>query len=97
MILWLIDHPGVNGVFNLGTGTARSFADLAAAVFAALDRDVRIDYIDMPEDIRPRYQYFTEARMDRLRAAGYDRPFTPLEQGVATYIKDYLATADPYR
>ena len=97
VILWLIDHPGVNGVFNLGTGTARSFADLAAAVFAALDRDVRIDYIDMPEDIRPRYQYFTEARMDRLRAAGYDRPFTPLEQGVATYIKDYLATADPYR
>ena len=97
VILWLIDHPDVNGLFNLGTGHARSFADLAAAVFAALDREVRIDYVDMPTDIRPSYQYFTQASTDRLRTAGYDRPFTALEEGIAAYVKNYLAAADPYR
>jgi ADP-L-glycero-D-manno-heptose 6-epimerase len=97
MMLWLFDHPAVNGLFNIGSGRARSFADLAAAVYAALGREPRIDYVDTPAEIRDKYQYFTEARMERLRAAGYDRPVTPLEDGVRDYVQCYLAEADPYR
>ena len=97
MMLWLYDHPGVSGLFNIGSGRARSFADLAAAVFRALGREPRIDFIDTPLEIRDKYQYFTEARMDRLRAAGYDRPTTSLEDGVRDYVVSYLAAADPYR
>ena len=97
MMLWLFDHPAANGLFNLGSGKARSFADLAAAVYAALGREAAIDYVDTPADIRDKYQYFTEARMERLRAAGYDRPATPLEEGVRDYVERYLADADPYR
>ncbi|MCP4330944.1 MAG: ADP-glyceromanno-heptose 6-epimerase [Alphaproteobacteria bacterium] len=97
MTLWLYDHPEVSGLFNIGSGTAHSFADLANAVFAALGRDPQIDFVDMPEVLRGRYQYFTEARMARLRAAGYDRPATPLADGVARYVRDCLDTDDPYR
>jgi ADP-L-glycero-D-manno-heptose 6-epimerase len=96
-MLWLIDHPSVSGLFNLGTGTARSFADLARAVFAACNRPARIEYVDTPSEIRERYQYFTEAKMDRLRRAGYTAPFTTLEDGVQRYVRGYLETADPYR
>jgi ADP-L-glycero-D-manno-heptose 6-epimerase len=84
-------------LFNLGTGKARSFLDLANAVFAAVKRRPSIQYIDMPENIRGQYQYFTQANMARLRAAGYDRPFTSLEDGVFDYVTKYLATSDPYR
>ena len=70
---------------------------LAKALFAALERPPKIEYIDMPEAIRERYQYFTEARMARLRGAGYEQPFTSLEAGVASYVCDYLNQADPYR
>ena len=97
IMLWLYDHPTVNGLFNCGSGAARSFADLAAAVFAALGRAPLIDYVDTPLEIRDKYQYFTEARMDRLRAAGYTAAPTPLEDGVRDYIQSYLAAADPYR
>ncbi|MSO76284.1 MAG: ADP-glyceromanno-heptose 6-epimerase [Alphaproteobacteria bacterium] len=97
VMLWLVDNPGVSGLFNLGTGQARSFADLAGAVFQALNRPADIDYVDTPEAIRGHYQYFTEARMARLRAAGYDRPFTELEEGVRRYIQDFLGRDDPYR
>jgi ADP-L-glycero-D-manno-heptose 6-epimerase len=97
VMLWLLDHPRVNGLFNLGTGQARSFADLARAVFAACGRNARIEYRDTPPEIRDKYQYFTEARMDRLRRAGYEAPFTSLEDGVRVYIERFLATADPYR
>jgi ADP-L-glycero-D-manno-heptose 6-epimerase len=97
VVRWLLASPGVNGVFNLGSGRARSFADLAHAVFAAAGRPARIEYFDMPEALRDRYQYFTEARLDRLRAAGYAAPFTPLEQGVADYVRGYLSQPDPYR
>ena len=97
VILWLLDHPDVNGLFNLGTGRAHSFAELAGLVFAALDRPAKIDYMPTPEAIRDRYQYFTEARMDRLIDVGYDQTFTPLDQGIAHYVRDYLATEDPYR
>ena len=69
-MLWLFDHPEVSGLFNLGSGRARSFADLARATFTALDRDAAIEYVDTPVEIRDKYQYFTEAKMDRLRAAG---------------------------
>jgi len=97
MMLWLYDHPEVSGLFNIGSGTARSFADLAAAVFRALGQEPRIEFVDTPPEIRDRYQYFTEARMDRLRAAGYTTPPTTLEDGVRDYVERYLAAADPYR
>jgi ADP-L-glycero-D-manno-heptose 6-epimerase len=97
MMLWLYDHPQVNGLFNIGSGTARSFADLAAAVFRALGQEPRIDFVDTPVEIRDNYQYFTEARMERLRAAGYARPPTTLEEGVRDYVQTYLAGDDPYR
>jgi ADP-L-glycero-D-manno-heptose 6-epimerase len=97
VMLWLLDHPAVSGLFNLGTGQARTFADLAQALFAALNRPAQIQYIDMPEQIRGKYQYFTEAPMARLRQAGYGQPFTPLEAGVADYVQGYLNADDPYR
>ena len=75
------------GLFNLGTGQARTFADLARATFAALGKPAAIEYIDMPVELRERYQYFTEAKMDRLRAAGYAKPFTSLEDGARRYIE----------
>jgi ADP-L-glycero-D-manno-heptose 6-epimerase len=97
VVLWLLGEREVSGLFNLGSGTARSFKDLAAAVFRALGKEPEIRYVDTPEGIRDKYQYFTEADMTRLRAAGYTRPFTSLEDGVARYVRDYLDTPDPYR
>lgn len=96
MVLWLLDNPGVSGLFNCGTGQARSFADLATAVHRALDMEPRIDYVDTPKDIREKYQYFTEARMERFRAAGYDKPMTSLEDGVRHYVTGFLDADDPY-
>ena len=96
-MLFLHDNAGVSGVFNCGSGTARSFKDLAEAAFAAMETEPAIDYIDMPEGIRRHYQYFTEAKMDRLREAGFDRSATSLEDGVAAYLRGYLMTDDPYR
>jgi len=97
VMLWLLDNPGVNGLFNLGTGQARSFVDLAVAVYGALGRECAIDYVDTPEEIRDRYQYFTQARMDRLREAGYGAPFTALEEGVGRYVREFLDAPDPYK
>ncbi len=96
VMLWLWDNPEVSGLFNMGSGKARSFADLATATFAALGREAKITYVDTPPEIREKYQYFTEARMDRLRAAGYTAPFTELEDGIARYVQGYLAADDPY-
>ena len=97
-MLWLGETPGVSGLFNVGTGRARSFADLATAVFQALDIAPRIEFIDTPLEIRERYQYFTEASMERLRNAGYQGYFTSLEEGVRRYVQDFLANNDdPYR
>ena len=79
-----------NGLYNLGTGTARSFNDLVKATFTGLDRDPHIVFIDMPEDIRDKYQYFTEANMKKLRDAGYTAPFSSLEEGVGDYVRGYL-------
>ena len=97
VMCWLLENPQISGLFNLGTGKARSFADLTRAVFDALERPAEIRFVDTPEPIREKYQYFTEARMERLRAAGYTAPFTSLEAGVARYVRDFLATSDPYR
>ena len=94
--LWLLDNPGVSGLFNCGTGQARSFADLAAAVFRSLDREPMIEFVPTPEQIRDKYQYFTQASTDKLRAAGYDKPFTSLEDGVGKYVREFLHTNDKY-
>ena len=95
--LWLLSHPAVNGIFNLGTGHARTFEDLARALFVALQQPANIEYIDMPPAIRPNYQYFTEASMERLRQAGYTRGFTSLAEGVRDYVGRYLSQPDRYR
>jgi ADP-L-glycero-D-manno-heptose 6-epimerase len=96
VILWLLEQPQVSGLYNLGSGRARSFAELVQALAAALDRPVHIEYIETPAALRAQYQYFTEARMERLRAAGYRRPFTSLEEGVRDYVQRYLSQPDPY-
>ena len=88
---FLMDRqPDPSGLYNLGTGTARTFRDLAEATFAAMDRPARINFIDTPRDLRENYQYFTEAEMSKLRAAGYREPFTSLEDGVRDYVEHYL-------
>jgi ADP-L-glycero-D-manno-heptose 6-epimerase len=97
VMLFLLDAPAVSGLFNVGSGKARSFLDVANAIFAALGREPAIEFIDMPEALRARYQYFTEARTDRLRLAGYRRPSTAVEAGVADYVTRYLTASDPYR
>ncbi len=97
VILWLVSHSRVSGLYNLGSGEARSFADVAVAMAAAAGMPSRIEYVPMPEAIRPNYQYFTKASMQKLRDAGYDRPFTSLEDGVRCYIERYLAGPDRYR
>jgi ADP-L-glycero-D-manno-heptose 6-epimerase len=85
-----------SGLYNLGTGKARSFYDLVAATFSALDLEPNIEYIDMPEDIRDKYQYFTEADMQKLHQAGYNDSFTSLESGVKDYVQKYLSTNTCY-
>lgn len=96
VVLWLLDTASINGLFNVGTGKARSFADLARAIFKTMGQDQNIQYVPTPEAIRERYQYFTEARMERLRKAGYNDAFASLENGVERYLRDYLMTDDPY-
>jgi ADP-L-glycero-D-manno-heptose 6-epimerase len=96
-MLWLYDNPGVSGIFNVGTGKARSFKDLAEATFKAANKPTKISYADMPETLRPKYQYYTQADMTKLRAAGYSKPFTELEEGIGKYVRDHLSKADPYR
>jgi ADP-L-glycero-D-manno-heptose 6-epimerase len=96
VVLWFLDHPHVSGLFNLGTGRARSWLDLAHALFDAAEQTRNIDFIDMPPALIEKYQYFTEARMAKLRAVGYERPFTSLEEGISKYVRNYLATNDPY-
>ena len=97
VMLWFLDNPDLNGIYNLGTGKARSFADLAAAVYGTLGLECAIEYMDIPEEIRDRYQYFTQARMDRLRVTGYANPFASLEEGVQRYVREFLDTPDPYK
>ncbi len=97
VIAWLLENPKVQGLYNLGSGQARSFADVAHALYAAAGTEADIAYVDMPEGIRDRYQYFTQADMSRLKAAGYGEPFTSLEDGIGDYVGGYLSQPDPYR
>lgn len=91
VVSWLLQHPQVNGLFNLGTGRAQSFLELAEATFHALGKEPNIEYIDMPEQLQGRYQYFTQAEMKKLRSAGYEAPFRSVENGVADYVGNYLS------
>jgi ADP-L-glycero-D-manno-heptose 6-epimerase len=97
VVRWLMATPSVSGLFNVGTGKARSFRDLMLAMFAALGREPAIAYIDMPEAIRDSYQYFTQAEVGNLRRAGYNADFTSLEAAVKRYVTVYLDRADRYR
>jgi ADP-L-glycero-D-manno-heptose 6-epimerase len=96
VMLWLLDHPEVSGLFNCGTGVARSYLDLAHAVCDAAGRPRAVEFIDMPEQLAGQYQSFTQADMSRLRAAGYDRQFTSLEAGIARYVQEHLLRGDPH-
>ncbi|MES1160915.1 MAG: ADP-glyceromanno-heptose 6-epimerase [Bacteroidota bacterium] len=93
---WLMEKQPASAIYNLGTGKARSFEDLVKATYAGLDLPAHIRYIDMPEDIRDKYQYFTEADMRKLRAAGYMEEFYSLEKGVDDYVRNYLAKGQYY-
>lgn len=97
VMMWLFASPSVSGIFNVGTSHARSFRDLILAAYAALGTPPQIEYIDMPEQICGSYQYFTQSEGDRLRAAGYNGGFTPLEEAVASYVTGYLDRSDRFR
>lgn len=97
MMLFLLDHPAVSGLFNAGTGIARTYLDLAHAVCDAMGTERRVRFVDMPASLAGQYQSFTRAPMDRLRRAGYVRAPIRLEDGIASYVRDHLATPDPYR
>ena len=97
VVSWLLKSPRVSGLFNVGTGTARSFIDLATSLFRALNRPPNVRFVDTPIEIRDKYQYFTEANMSRLRRAGYARPFATLEDGVGDYVVNHLNRDDAYR
>jgi ADP-L-glycero-D-manno-heptose 6-epimerase len=97
VMMWLLATPKVSGLFNVGTGTARSFKDMMLAAYGALGAAPNIQYIDMPEQIRGSYQYFTESKVDRLHGAGYNGGFTTLEDAVDLYVKGFLDRADRFR
>lgn len=92
---WLMDHQPASGIYNLGTGKARTFADLVGATFSAMGLPTNIRFIDMPEDIREKYQYFTEANMKKLRDAGYTESFYGLEEGIRDYVQQFLMKRFP--
>ncbi len=94
---WILNKGVTPRLLNVGTGQARSFADLARAVFAAQGLAENINYVDMPEKLRGQYQYYTQANMQKARALGYDKPAISLEAGVGDYVQNYLLQADPYK
>jgi ADP-L-glycero-D-manno-heptose 6-epimerase len=94
---WLFENPQVSGIYNLGSGQARSFEEMARQVFVAAGKNAQIEYGPMPPAIRDKYQYFTQAKMERLAAAGYAAPLTTLEDGIGDYVGRYLSQPDPYR
>ncbi|MCK9197356.1 MAG: ADP-glyceromanno-heptose 6-epimerase [Syntrophales bacterium] len=96
VLWWLLENRDANGIFNVGTGKSRSWNDLINAVFAAIQLPTRIEYFDMPEGLRNQYQYFTEAKMDKLRVAGCPVAFRALEDSVRDYVTGHLMQADPY-
>ena len=90
VLYWFSRNPHPNGIFNLGTGKARTFLDLATATFHAMGREPVIEYVDIPEDIRDKYQYFTEAKMEKIRESGCNHAFHSLENGVTDYVSEFL-------
>ncbi len=96
VIFFLMRSQPDSGIYNLGTGKARTFLDLANATFAALQIDPKIEFIDTPKDIRDKYQYFTEAKMNKLRSVGYEKEFTSLEAGINDYVSNYLVSNNYY-
>jgi len=96
VIVYLMQNKPESGLYNLGTGKARTFLDLAKSTFTALNIGPNIEFIDTPEDIRDKYQYFTEANMAKLIAAGFNKPFTSLEDGIRDYVKNYLVATKYY-
>jgi ADP-L-glycero-D-manno-heptose 6-epimerase len=96
VVKWLVDTPNISGIFNVGTGKARSFVDLAKSVFTALGKEPRTNFVDMPDELQDKYQYFTQANMQKLVAAGYSKPLTSLEDGIADYVQNYLMKEDQY-
>ncbi|MGH7046427.1 MAG: ADP-glyceromanno-heptose 6-epimerase [Stellaceae bacterium] len=96
IMAWLLEHACESGVFNLGSGRARSFRDAMLALGAACGVPPRIEYIETPPAIRPNYQYFTQATIEKLRQAGYRAPFTPLEAAVQDFVTQHLSSSDPY-
>jgi len=90
MTLFFLDNPNINGLYNLGTGKARTWNDLITAIFKSLNKPVNIEYIDLPEHLREKYQYFTEANMSKIKKAGFNSSVTSLEDGVTDYVKSYL-------
>jgi ADP-L-glycero-D-manno-heptose 6-epimerase len=94
VIHWLLDNPQVNGLYNVGSGRARSWNDLLTAIFTNMELPVRINYVDMPESIRHQYQYFTEAPMGKLRLSGYAEEFSSIEDGIRDYILNHLMKRD---
>jgi len=96
VMLWLLDNPAASGLFNLGTGQARTYLDLAHAVCDAAGQPRRVEFVDMPQKLIGQYQSFTQASMDKLRTAGFNGQFTPLEEGIRRYVHDYLASGDLY-
>jgi ADP-L-glycero-D-manno-heptose 6-epimerase len=89
---FLLHHRHNSGIYNLGSGTARTFIDLAINTFASVNKPPRIEFIDIPADIRDKYQYFTEAKMEKLKSIGYNRRFYSLEEGITDYVKNYLSS-----
>ena len=97
VILWMLQNPHVNGIYNVGTGQARSFYDLAKATWAAMGKEPKIGFKEMPETLRDKYQYYTQADLTHLRNAGFIQPMTSLEEGVRQYVQNYLNKEDMYR
>ena len=96
IMLWFMENPKVNGLFNVGSGKARSFNELADCLYKSLGKKTKIEYVDMPAVVRDKYQYITEASLKKIRAAGFNEPLTSLEDGVSDYVKNYLCKDDPY-
>jgi len=90
MTLWFLKNKDKNGLYNVGSGEARTWNDLVTALFNALGKPVNINYIEMPKHLEHKYQYFTEAKMDKIRKAGHIKPLESLEEGVTDYVKNYL-------
>jgi ADP-L-glycero-D-manno-heptose 6-epimerase len=96
VVLWMLNHPFPSSIYNVGSGSARTWTDLGRAMFRALGKSERIEFIEMPPSLRTPYQYFTEAPIDKLREAGYLQEMTLLDEGVRLYVENYLCRDDPF-